>query len=130
MPSAASFPRHHSAAGDDSSTCLTCSITYDVLDGSFTGFASSYLANLAPGSRLRCSARGNVSAESRLLLGPKTPVAMVAAGTGIAPMRAFVQERAVVAGVRGGGAAPGPAVLLYGCRDHGEDFLYRDELAA
>lgn len=137
VPSTASFPKD-TAADDDSTTCLTCSIIYDVLEGapalsgrgSFTGVASSYLSNLPPGSRLRCSVRGTASSKFRLPPDPKTPVVMVAAGTGIAPMRAFVQERAAVAGARGGAAALGPAVLFYGCRDHEEDYLYRDELAA
>lgn len=48
VPSTASFPKH-TAADDDSTTCLTCSIIYDVLEGapalsgrgSFTGVASS-----------------------------------------------------------------------------------------
>lgn len=136
---AASFLKHTAAAADDeSSTCLTCSITYDVLEGapamsgrgSFAGVASSHLSNLLPGSRLRCSVRGTASSKFRLPPDPKTPVVMVAAGTGIAPMRAFVQERAAVAGARGASAALGPAVLFYGCRDHEQDFLYRDELAA
>lgn len=135
--SSASFPRH-AAVDDDSSTCMTCSIIYDVLEGapalsgrgSFTGVASSYLSNLPPGSRLRCSVRGTASSKFRLPPDPKTPVVMVAAGTGIAPMRAFVQERAAVAGARGDPEALGPAVLFYGCRGHEEDFLYRDELAA
>lgn len=139
VPSAAaSFSRQTAAVDDDSSTCLTCSITYDVLEGapalsgrgSFAGVASSHLSNLPPGPHLRCSVRGTASSKFRLPPEPKTPVVMVAAGTGIAPMRAFVQERAAVAGARGSSAALGPAVLFYGCRDHEQDFLYRDELAA
>lgn len=137
VPSTAAFAKH-AAAEDDSATCLTCSIIYDVLEGapalsgrgSFTGVASSYLSNLSPGSRLRCSVRGTASSKFRLPPDPKTPVVMVAAGTGIAPMRAFVQERAAVAGAREGNATLGPAVLFYGCRDHEEDFLYREELEA
>jgi len=124
-------------ADDDSNASLTCSITYDVLEGApansghgtFTGVSSSYLSNLPVGSRLRCTVRGTNSSKFRLPPDPKTPVIMVAAGTGIAPMRAFIQERAAIAGARGA-AALGPAVLYYGCRDHTDDFLYRDELVA
>ncbi|KAK2610525.1 hypothetical protein N8I77_003948 [Diaporthe amygdali] len=125
------------ANDDDSSACVTCSITYDVLEGApalsghgaFAGVASSYLSNLPAGSRLRCSIRGTNASKFRLPPDLKTPVIMVAAGTGIAPMRAFIQERAAVAGARGADAL-GPAVLYFGCRDHAQDFLYRDELAA
>lgn len=54
------------------------------------------------------------------------PIIMIAAGTGIAPFRAFVQERASVAAC---GLAVGPALLLFGCRSPTEDFLYSEEWA-
>jgi hypothetical protein len=57
-----------------------------------------------------------------------TPIIMVAAGTGIAPFRGFVQARALR--VAAGEGTPGPALLFFGCRAPGTDFLYRDELAA
>lgn len=123
---------------DDSSSSQTCSITYDVFEGDaslsghgrlFHGVASTYLAALAPGARLRCTVRSTSNAKFRLPSDPKTPVILVATGTGIAPMRAFIQERAAIAGARGADAL-GPAILYYGCRDPDEDFLYRDELYA
>lgn len=51
---------------------------------------------------------------------------MVAAGAGIAPFRAFVQERAVQ--MAGGRRLEG-AVLFFGCRGVGDD-LYREEMDA
>jgi cytochrome P450/NADPH-cytochrome P450 reductase len=52
---------------------------------------------------------------------------MVCAGTGLAPFRGFLQERAVQAG---NGQTVGPALLFFGCDHPDVDFLYRDELSA
>ena len=58
---------------------------------------------------------------------PSKPVVLVGPGTGIAPMRAFLQERAVQR-ERLGADAVGPTVLFFGCRREEEDFIYRDEI--
>jgi len=50
-----------------------------------------------------------------------TPVIMVGPGTGIAPFRAFLQERAAT-------GAAGPNWLFFGDQRRACDFLYRDEL--
>jgi len=49
---------------------------------------------------------------------------MIAAGTGIAPFRGFIQERAAQLVC---GREIGPTILYYGIRTQ-EDFLYSDEL--
>jgi cytochrome P450/NADPH-cytochrome P450 reductase len=112
------------------------SITYDVFETAalsghgrtFKGVASTFLASQGPGSNFRCFVRPtNVSFH--LPSSPLTPIIMIATGTGIAPMRGFLQERATLASARGAGAL-GQAILYFGCRDHEADFLYRDELAA
>jgi NADPH-ferrihemoprotein reductase len=55
---------------------------------------------------------------------PAKPIIMVGPGTGVAPFRGFVQERAEQAKK---GLHVGPTVLFYGCRRRDEDWLYKDE---
>lgn len=54
------------------------------------------------------------------------PIIMVGPGTGVAPFRGFIRERAFQAKE---GAPVGPAVLFFGSRNSNEDFLYKDEWA-
>ncbi|KAJ6259268.1 hypothetical protein Dda_6167 [Drechslerella dactyloides] len=55
---------------------------------------------------------------------PEKPVIMIGPGTGVAPFRAFVQERAAHAAE---GKKVGKTLLFFGCRNSEEDFLYKNE---
>jgi cytochrome P450/NADPH-cytochrome P450 reductase len=111
---------------------LTASITYDVHDEAawsgqshFHGVASTYLARQEVGDKLRCYTRPT-NVNFHLPLDPTTPIIMVAAGTGIAPMRAFLQERAAIKAARN--TELGPAILYFGCRHPDKDFIYSTQL--
>jgi sulfite reductase (NADPH) flavoprotein alpha-component len=58
----------------------------------------------------------------RLPSDPATSLIMIGPGTGIAPFRSFLQERAA------SGTTTGRNWLFFGCQRADTDFLYRDEL--
>jgi cytochrome P450/NADPH-cytochrome P450 reductase len=91
--------------------------------GQYYGVASNYLANLKEGDRINCSVRAS-NATFHPPEDTKIPIVMIAAGTGIAPFRGFIQERAAQLVC---GRDIGPTILYYGCRSD-KDFLYSNEL--
>lgn len=115
------------------SNTLQASISYDVHTGgefahperSFNGVASSYLASLRPGNKVHCAV-STTNVAFHLPKTPETPVIMIAAGTGLAPMRGFIEERAAIA--TASGRKVGPAILYFGCRDFEKDYIYKAEL--
>jgi cytochrome P450/NADPH-cytochrome P450 reductase len=109
-----------------------CSLTIAVVDGPaasgqgrYLGVASNFLASSAVGSLVPVAVR-----SSHLHFhppgDPETPIVMICAGSGLAPFRGFLQDRAMQ---RAAGQPVGPALLFFGCDDPDVDFLYRDQLA-
>jgi cytochrome P450 / NADPH-cytochrome P450 reductase len=86
----------------------------------FSGVASSYLAGLLPGDQVLLSVRPSAVAFHPPT-DPTVPIVMFCAGSGIAPMRGFIQERAAQ---KLSGRSVGKALLFFGCRCTDDDYLY------
>lgn len=124
-------PRQYSISSSPAWSKGHCSITLAVLEapsmsgsGTYRGVASTYLGRAKPGMRIAVTARPS-QAAFHLPQDPATPIIMVAAGTGLAPFRGFLQERAIAASH---GQQLGEALLFFGCGHPEVDFLYNDEL--
>ncbi|KAJ3553744.1 hypothetical protein NM688_g3453 [Phlebia brevispora] len=88
----------------------------------FLGVASTYLANLQPGDKVQMAVRASAVAFHPPQ-DPRTPMVLFCAGSGLAPMRGFLQERALQ---KKAGREVGKAILFFGCRRPTEDYLYGD----
>ncbi|MFQ6247748.1 NADPH-dependent assimilatory sulfite reductase flavoprotein subunit [Yersinia enterocolitica] len=117
-------PRLYSIASSQAETESEVHITvgvvrYDIDGRPRTGGASGYLAD-----RLEVDGDIRIFIEHndnfRLPVNPETPVIMIGPGTGIAPFRAFMQQREA-------DGATGKNWLLFGNPHFTEDFLYQVE---
>ena len=86
----------------------------------FFGVASTFLARLRSGDRIPVVVRQS-SAAFHLPTDPSIPVVMFCAGSGMAPFRSFIEERAAQ---KASGRDVGKMMLFYGCRAPDVDFLY------
>lgn len=139
-------PRYYTISS--SSSCfpdtvhITVSITeYDLKSGrEFVGLTSSYLRDLRPsgkpskndlgmGDRSMCRIFVRPS-TFRLPASLSTPIIMIGPGTGLAPMRALLQERKfqLQQSSNGKPAPMGSNVLYFGCRQENVDYIYKDEM--
>jgi cytochrome P450/NADPH-cytochrome P450 reductase len=123
-------PRYYSISSSPLASPDVCSITAGVLraparsgTGTFTGVASGHLAELPGNGTVFVFVREPTIAFRPPA--PDVPMVMVGAGTGLAPFRGFLQERAAL---RARGVTVAPSLLFFGCREPGSDFLYADEL--
>ncbi|MFK7836536.1 MAG: bifunctional cytochrome P450/NADPH--P450 reductase [Sulfitobacter sp.] len=124
-------PRYYSISSSALQDANGCSITVGVVDepaisghGQYKGVCSNYLADSPEGTTIHASLRGT-SDGFRLPEDTSAPVIMIGPGTGIAPFRGFLQERAAQ---KAAGKSLGDAMLFFGCRHPDQDYIYREEL--
>ncbi|MBW6438413.1 cytochrome P450 [Actinoplanes hulinensis] len=120
-------PRFYSISSSPAVDPSLVTITVGLVDGPsrtgngrYRGMCSQYLARLSPGDVFY----GHVRVPAppfRLPADPATPMILIGPGTGFAPLRGFLQERALL-------PDRGPAKLFYGCRHPEHDWLYREEM--
>lgn len=105
-------------------------------DVAIPGLTSTYLSLLRDATSVsspelgltRLSVQGQIRrSKFKLPILSTVPLVVVAAGTGIAPMRAFLLDRARLMSV---GREVGKILLFFGCRSPEVDDLYGEELTA
>lgn len=106
------------SATPDEAHLLVAHVNTPTPHGPRLGAASTHLTTLAPGARVTLQLESNPA--FRLPPDPDTPIIMIGPGTGVAPFRAFVAERAAT-------GARGRSWLFFGERTQREDFLYQIE---
>lgn len=116
-------PRLYSIASANSATPDEAHITvrvveYEAHGRARRGVCSSFVAERRPGETMAVFVQSNPN--FRLPADPAAPVLMIGAGTGVAPFRAFLQER-------GESGAGGPNWLFFGDRHFRTDFLYQTD---
>ncbi|SHG70545.1 bifunctional cytochrome P450/NADPH--P450 reductase [Bradyrhizobium erythrophlei] len=126
-------PRYYSISSSPSVDPSRCSLTAAVVEGPassgrglYKGICSNYLAGRRAGETIHATVR-ETKAGFRLPDDTSVPIIMIGPGTGLAPFRGFLQQRAAL---KAKGAPLGPALLFFGCRHPDQDYLYADELKA
>ena len=124
-------PRYYSISSSPLVDPGVCSITAGVLTaparsgvGAFTGVCSGYLALLPEDATAFVFVR-KPTIPFKPPENPHIPMIMIGAGTGVAPFRGFLQERAAQ---RAQGVPVARSLLFFGCRRPDSDVLYADEL--
>jgi len=120
--------RYYSISASSLLTPTRISVTADVVQNVtqtgriHQGTCTHYLSQLKPGDKVPIFVR---TSEFRLPEDPATPVILAGAGSGLAPLYAFVQERKFQ---RQQGLKVGRTLLFFGCYHQNKDFLYQEEL--
>jgi cytochrome P450/NADPH-cytochrome P450 reductase len=125
-------PRYYSISSSPVADGTRCSITAAVVEGParsgsgvYEGVCTSHLARQATGGTLQAFVK-ETKVRFRLPVDPAAPIVMIGPGTGLAPFRGFLRERAAL---QAQGRGLGSAMLFFGCRHPEHDFIYADELA-
>ncbi|KAI8804430.1 hypothetical protein BJ742DRAFT_713349 [Cladochytrium replicatum] len=123
-------PRHYSIASSmnmhpNSVHLLVVLVDWKTSTGETRmGQCTRYLSTLKVGSKLAVSIKPSVM---KLPPSPTQPIIMAGLGTGMAPFRAFIEERAYQ---RAQGIEVGPIILYFGSRHRAMEYLYGEELDA
>ena len=110
-------PRYYTISSSSNVHPTSVHITVSVTDFKlpsgrrFRGLTSSYLQSLKKGDTCRVFVRASTFKLPKSI---STPITMIGPGTGIAPMRALLQEREFQAGRTK--KAPGSNTLYFGCQ--------------
>ncbi|HEX6932954.1 MAG TPA: cytochrome P450 [Streptosporangiaceae bacterium] len=121
--STSSSPRFHGGGVAHVTVGLEATPVPGMAGREFSGMSSRYVHTLREGDRVSVF---HDSADGFHLQDDVTkPMIFVSAGTGFAPMRAFLWERLAL---RRAGAALAEAALFNGIRSPGLDYIYRDEV--
>jgi sulfite reductase (NADPH) flavoprotein alpha-component len=97
-------------------------VRYRIGDRDRHGVCSTYLADrIQPGASVRVYTQK--AHNFGLPTDPSVPIIMIGPGTGVAPFRAFLQERQIT-------KAPGRNWLFFGHQRSNYDFFYEDEFTA
>jgi sulfite reductase alpha subunit-like flavoprotein len=90
------------------------------------GLCSRYLASLDEGSYLRVGLDDNPDfTKISICEEPERPIIFVAPGTGVAPCRSLIWERAELS--QENDVKVGPCYLFFGGRNQNADYFYKDE---
>ncbi|ACK83354.1 flavodoxin/nitric oxide synthase [Methylorubrum extorquens CM4] len=117
-PRAYSIASSRKEVGDEVHLTIAA-VRYETYGRARAGVASVHVADrIKNGAKLRVRVKPNK--HFRLPSDPSTDIIMVGPGTGVAPFRAFVQERRAT-------EAPGRSWLFFGDRHFTHDFLYQLE---
>ncbi|MGM3276821.1 bifunctional cytochrome P450/NADPH--P450 reductase [Ralstonia sp. 24A2] len=92
--------------------------------GTYRGTASNYLTQLQAGAEIATTVR-TPNPPFAPDADASKPMVLICAGTGVAPFRGFLEERATQ---RAAGETVATSLLCFGCRHPEHDFLYRDAL--
>ncbi|OGM45812.1 NADPH--cytochrome P450 reductase [Aspergillus bombycis] len=135
--------RQYSISSSPLANPAECSITFSVLNSphlstknrQFVGVASTYLSSLQPGDRAQISIRASNNRGFKPPLKEETPLIMACAGSGLAPFRGFIMDRAERIRSELSSDAdhsdtgkPARAILYIGCRTKGKDDIHASEL--
>jgi sulfite reductase alpha subunit-like flavoprotein len=88
------------------------------------GLCSRYMTSLRPPTRIRITFQRGGFPDADTLV--SKPILMIAPGTGLAPMRSLIQERALLRSIEPGLVHPS-CILLFGGRSKNADFLFSHE---